>query len=120
MIARLPAVAAGVWLMFSPDVLGYGDPAHTDHRAVGPFIGSFAFVAIWEVIRAARWAALPLGAWLIVSPFLLGYAGGAAMVSGMAAGAVTVASTFFGPGDRSRYGGGWRSLFGRPPEQAAS
>lgn len=54
MLPRLVTIAAGLWLVFSPAVLGYGDPAQFQDRIAGPVIAAVAFVAIWEVARAVR------------------------------------------------------------------
>lgn len=115
MIARLLGVAAGVWLMFSPAVLGYGDPAAANDRIFGPIGASLAFVAMWEVVRALRWGALPVGLWLVGSPFALGYTDTSAVFSSLAAGAVMAATAPLGGRIKQRYGGGWRTLLpGRP------
>lgn len=110
MIARLAAVAAGVWLMASPAVLGYVDTtAETSDRIVGPLAAALSFVAIWGITRALRWATLPLGAWCAVGPWLLGFPTDAA-ISGLCAGAVFIGTAFVRGEVRERYGGGWMSL----------
>jgi hypothetical protein len=115
MIPRLLAVAAGVWLMFAPAVIGYDGPAAANDRIFGPIGGSMAFVAIWEVLRPLRWGTLPVGLWLLVAPFALGYGDTGAVVSSLAAGAVMAGSAFLGGGTEQRFGGGWRSILpGRP------
>lgn len=122
MIARLVAVSAGIWLMFAPAVLGYGDPAAVNDRIFGPIGASFAFVAIWEVLRPLRWGALPAGAWLVLAPLILGYDTTGAIVSSVAAGMVMAVSAFFGGATRAAYGGGWSTLLpGRdvPPADAS-
>lgn len=110
MIARLLAVAAGVWLIFAPAVIGYGDPAAANDRIFGPIGGSMAFVAMWEVLRFLRWGTLPVGLWLLVAPFVLGYEETGAVVSSLATGAVMAGTAFVGGDLEQRYGGGWRSL----------
>lgn len=111
MIARLVAVAAGLWLMFAPAVLGYQGVAENNDRIFGPIGAAFAFVAIWEVVRALRWATLPVGVWLIAAPFVLGYDDVGAITSSIAAGAVMAISTFFGARVEASFGGGWRSVY---------
>jgi hypothetical protein len=108
--ARLAAVATGVWLMFAPWVLDYGDPAATNDRIVGPIAGAFAFVACWDVMMAMRWATLPCGAWMILAAPILGYGDVLAWVSTVASGIVFVATAFVGEDVRDRFGGGWRSV----------
>lgn len=110
MIARLVAVAAGVWLMFAPAVLGYGDPAAANDRIFGPLGASFAFVAIWAVTRPLRWATLPIGLWLVAAPFLLGYDDTAAVISSVTAGVLMAGTTPFGGEVRVEQGGGWSAL----------
>ncbi len=110
MIARLAAVAAGVWLMFAPAVFGYGGVAENNDRIFGPIGAAIAFVAIWEVVRALRWGTLPVGIWLVAAPLVLRYDETAAIVSSVVAGLVIAGSTFFGARVDSSFGGGWRSI----------
>ena len=63
----------GLWLMAAPAVLGYGEPASTVDRIVGPIAASAAWISVWAVTRPIRWLGLPLGLVLITAPFLLGY-----------------------------------------------
>lgn len=108
--ARLVAVATGVWLMFAPWLLDYGDPAATNDRIVGPIAGSFAFVAAWEVLMPMRWATLPCGVWLVAAPIVLTYDDPLAWVSSIAAGLVFAGTAFVGEDLREQFGGGWRSI----------
>jgi hypothetical protein len=109
-IARLVAVAAGVWLMFAPAVLGYTGVAENNDRTFGPIGASIAFVAIWEVVRALRWGTLPVGIWLAVAPLVLRYDDVAAVLSSVVAGLVMAGSTFFGGHVDASFGGGWRAV----------
>lgn len=108
--ARVTAVLTGVWLMFAPWVLDYGDPAATNDRVVGPIAGALAFVACWDILMALRWPTIPCGAWLVAAPVLLGYDDAGAWVSSIASGAVVVATAFVGEDARERFGGGWHSV----------
>lgn len=110
LIARIVAVAAGVWLMAAPAVLDYGDPAQTNDRIVGPIAGAFAFVACWEVLIAMRWPTLPLGMWLVAAPLVLTYDETGAWISSIASGVVIVATAFVGRDVTEDFGGGWRSV----------
>jgi SPW repeat len=114
MIARFVAMVAGIWLMFAPAVLGYGDPAASNDRIFGPIGAAFAFVAVWEVVRPLRWATLPVGLWLILAPFVLGYSS-AASVSTVVAGLAMVVTAPLGGKTRQMYGGGWRTLLPNEP-----
>lgn len=110
MIARVIGVAAGIWLMFAPAVLGYGDPAAANDRIFGPIVGSLAFIAIWEVARPLRWGTLPFGMWLLLAPFVLGYQDLGAVVSSVIAGVLIVSSALVPGRINERHGGGWRTL----------
>jgi len=106
---RLASVAAGVWLMAAPAVLGYGDPARTADRIVGPLAAAVAFVAVWEVMRGFRWGNLLFAAWLVSAPWLLGYGEGATANS-VVVGLLLLALAFVGGRTRQRFGGGWAAL----------
>lgn len=97
--------------MISPSVLGYGDPAQAHDRIVGPVIAGAAFVAIWEVVRPVRWLAAPFALWLVIVPWVLGYPTDATISSTVVA-LVTLVATPMGRGDRAKFGGGWRVLWG--------
>lgn len=108
--ARLTAVAAGVWLVVAPALLGHESTALGDSdRIVGPVAAALALVAAWAVLDAVRWATLPCAAWAVASPWLLG-ADAAGTVSSTAAGAIIAATTFVGAPEEQRLGGGWRSV----------
>lgn len=110
MWARVLAMAAGIWLMASPAVLGYADHATAaSDRIVGPIAAAASFVAVWGVVRVLRWVTLPLGLWLLVAPWVLGSPVEAA-VSDVVAGAVFVATALVRGKVDSRFGGGWSSL----------
>lgn len=119
LVARLAAVATGVWLMVAPWALGYGDPMATSDRVVGPIAGALAFVACWAVVAPLRWGTIPGGAWLVLAPAVLGVGEPAAWVSSVASGVVFVATAFVGEDVREQFGGGWRtvrpSAFRTPP-----
>jgi hypothetical protein len=110
MWARVVTIIGGLWLMFAPAVLGYGDPAAGNDRIVGPTIAGAAFVALWPVVRPVRWLAYPAGGWLLMAPWILDYQVTAATVSSVIVGLVTVVATPFGRADPNRFGGGWSSL----------
>lgn len=110
MIARLVAVAGGIWLMVSPAVLDHVETtAETSDRIVGPLAAAFSFVAIWGITRALRWTTVPLGAWCIGAPWLLGFPTDAA-ISSTLVGVLFVATAFVRGAVDERYGGGWISL----------
>ncbi|MEX2584345.1 MAG: hypothetical protein WD766_13835 [Gemmatimonadota bacterium] len=110
--ARLLNAGLGVWLMAAPAVLGYGAPASTSDRLVGPIAASFAIIAIWEATRAVRRVNSAAGVWLVIAPFLLGF-GRTAMINSMLVGiSMLILSRVRGEVSGS-YGGGWRALWRR-------
>ncbi len=102
----------GVWLMAAPGALGFGGPASTNARIIGPFIASFGVIAMAQCTRSVRRANLPLAAWLILAPLVLTHTTEAALNSiacGLAVGALSLV--------RGRithtFGGGWAALWPR-------
>ena len=110
MWARLLNAALGIWLMAAPAVLGYGAPAQTADRIVGPVAASFAIIAISEVTRALRHVNLLLGAWLLLAPWLIGYAVVPTVNSLLVGAAMIALSRVRGPG-QEEFGGGWLKLW---------
>ena len=86
----LASVAAGVWLMLTPSLLGStGAAAHGDHL-VGALIVTVAVIALADVGRAARFVNVLFGAWVIASPWVLGGASTGSQWSDLAAGALVI------------------------------
>jgi hypothetical protein len=119
MWAQVVSALLGVWLMAAPAALGYGDPARTNDRIVGPIVASLAVVAIWEVTRGLRWVNVVCAAWLLVAPWVLGE-GTTAAVNSVAVGSLLLALAFVGGSRRQRFGGGWASLWREPERPARS
>lgn len=71
MLARLATTLIGVWLMASPDVLGYEDPAAASHHIIGPLVVSLAVMAMWEVMDSVRLGNLLFGALLLIEPAII-------------------------------------------------
>lgn len=117
MWAHLGAALAGIWLMASPAVLDYADPARANDRIIGPVVASMAIIAIWEHTRPLRWVNVILGAWLLIAPWLLGHAPDARWNS-LAAGALILALSLVKGTRTHQFGGGWSSLWkGVPPDR---
>ena len=80
----------GIWLMFTPAVLGSGGTAaHSDHL-VGALIVTVAVIALADVGRAARFINVIFGAWVVISPWVLGGATIASRWSDAVAGALVI------------------------------
>ncbi|MGZ8383271.1 MAG: SPW repeat domain-containing protein [Nitrospira sp.] len=65
-------ILIGVWLMASPDVMGYGGSARANNQIVGVWMATFGMIAMSECTRAMRWVNLVLGTWLVMAPFWAG------------------------------------------------
>jgi hypothetical protein len=103
------ACAVGIWLMASPQVVGYKGAARINDLVVGPLVASIACVAIWQVTRPVRWANLVFGAWLLLAPLILGHSPWAAVnscLSGVALGGLSCRRGRL----THRMGGGWSEL----------
>lgn len=108
--ARLLNTAIGLWLMAAPAVLGYGGPADTLHRIVGPVAATFAIIAIWEATRELRQLNALAGAVLLIGPLLLGF-GGAAMVNSLVCGILLITISRVKGEIEESFGGGWKVLW---------
>ena len=97
--------------MAAPAVLGYGNPAETNDRILGPVAATFAIVAWWEATRSSRWANLPIGIWLVAAPWILGYEGSAAILNSVLVGLVMAACSLVRGRITQHYGGGWKAAF---------
>jgi hypothetical protein len=99
------SAAAGLWLMFAPDVVGTaGRAADSDHLA-GALVLTIAVIATAEVIRAVRYVNVLLGAWVIAAPWLLEGMAGNARWAAVIAGAAIVALSWPRGTVRERYAG---------------
>ena len=107
---RIVNAGLGLWLMAAPAVLDYGGAVRTTDRIVGPLTASVAVIAIWEVIRAVRWANVALGVWLLLAPWLLGYGALPALNSSLIGLIVAALALIRGP-LRQRIGGGLSSVW---------
>ena len=115
-VASLLATLTGVYLLFAPHWLGYGRPAATVERFLGPVIASFALMSCWETTRGCRFVNLLAAAalaGLALSPWPGPYPM-RAVISDCAVAAVVVALTLVPSPPTADYGGGWSRLFKTP------
>lgn len=110
MWARILGALLGVWLMAAPAVLGYGPPAASIDRVVGPLAVTVGIVAASAVTRAVGRLHLLLGAWLLAAPWLFHYPA-AATASSVTVGALLAGLSFVRSRVEERFGGGWSSLW---------
>ena len=113
MWARIINMLLGIWLMASPAVLGYGEPARSHDRIVGPVLAACACVAIWEVTRSLRWVNLPAGLWLLAAPWVLSYGAADATANSMIVGGIVALLALHHGKTTHRFGGGWSVLWRR-------
>ena len=100
----------GIWLMVSPAVLGYGDPARVVDRILGPVAASFAIVAMGEATRPVRHVNLLIALLLILAPWVLGYPGNATINSTIV-GIAMAALSRLGGAVNERFDGGWSRVW---------
>lgn len=62
----------GVWIMFSPFVLGYENSMADSDHFTGALVITFSVIAMGEIVRAARFINMAIGLWIMLAPFLLG------------------------------------------------
>jgi len=67
----LGSVALGLWIMFSPAVLGNGGGAANGDHVTGALVVTVAAVSTAEVVRAFRFLNLLAAVWLVVAAFVL-------------------------------------------------
>ena len=68
---RLLSVAAGLWLLAAPAVVGYGGVWRTSDRIAGALVVSVGIMAMSGVMRPLRWINVALGGWILLSPIVL-------------------------------------------------
>lgn len=66
------AIVIGIWLMFSPDVLGGSKTLADSNHLTGALIVTFSFIALSEVGRITRFLNLFVGLWLVIGTWFLG------------------------------------------------
>lgn len=98
----------GVWVMFSPVLLGAAVPAAHSDQVAGALVVTVAVISTAEVIRAFRFVNVLLGAWIVASGWMLSGAGAAAQWNGLVAGLLILALSFPRGRIRERYGA-WQS-----------
>lgn len=110
MWARVLSTLLGLWLMAAPAVLGYGDPARTVDRILGPIAASLAVIAMGEATRPVRHVNLVIGLLLLIAPWVLGYAT-VPTLNSMLAGAAMLGLSRVRGRVKERFDGGWRSVW---------
>ena len=102
---------AGIWLMVSPGVLGFGKQISDNAHIAGPVIASFSVIAIWECTRNVRWFNLPIATWLLLAPWVLQYNDATATANDYAVAALIILLSLVKPKRQYRFGGGWPAIW---------
>jgi hypothetical protein len=90
----IASTALGIWLMFTPTLLGVtGSAANSDHIA-GALITTVSVIVMAEIIRAGRFLNIVLGAWVIAAPWLLAGSGTGVKWHDLVVGALLIALSF--------------------------
>ena len=108
--AQYLVAALGIWMMAAPAVLDYAGTAEAVARTAGPIVATLAAIAISECTRSVRLANIPIGVFLISAPLFIEQPPDAA-VNGVATGAAVVLLSRVRGHVRSRFAGGWQSLW---------
>ena len=115
MWAQWIVAVLGIWMMFVPSIFEFDQGALYSARIVGPFVATFATVAVWECSRNLRLVNIPLGIWIAASVIFIDHPT-MGIVNNLAAGALIVLLSFVqGKFDANKYGGGWKMLWGDDP-----
>ena len=115
MMAHIGNVLLGLWLMVSPDILGYQEIAADLNHVFGPVIVTFAFISIWEATRAMQYWNAPIGLWLIIEPWIIGYDPMSAKINAVAVGLAVLILSLIKAEETATFGGGWTSLWEKNP-----
>jgi hypothetical protein len=111
MVAQIINMLIGIWLMAAADLFGFDKTVADNDHIIGPFIASFAMIALSPCTHGVRKINIPLGGWLLLAPWVLGYNDTAATVNDMAAGAAVIALSLVRATIRKRFGGGWSAIW---------
>jgi len=114
MWAQIINIVIGLGLMVTPALLRFNKVAADNNHIVGPLVITFAVISLWEINRNARLFNIVTGCWLILSPFIVGFSS-VALVTDIVSGIAVILFSLNKGKIKSRYGGGWRSLFQKHP-----
>jgi hypothetical protein len=114
MWALIANILIGLGVMVAPALFNFNEIAANNNHIVGPLVLTFAIVALWEINRNVRFFNIVTGAWLILSPFIIGFTSVARTVD-IVCGIAIIFLSLIKATVKTRYGGGWRSLFQKNP-----
>jgi hypothetical protein len=111
MWAQIVSLLLGVWLLLAPDIFGYGDPARTAERAIGPVVIVVAALAIRAVTRPVRLLNVLTGLALLVVPWIFAYTSVPAVANSDLVGMALLGLALIRGRVPDAYAGGWSSLW---------
>ena len=114
MWAQVASLVLGVWLLIAPGALGYGDPARTVERAIGPVVIVVSALALRRVTRPVRYLNLLAGLALLLAPWVFDYTSVPAIVNSDLVGMALLGLALAGRRVAGQWAGGWRSLVEKP------
>jgi len=110
MVAQLAGIVLGIWLMVSPEVLGYWGAARISSVVAGALAASLSWIALSEVTRPLRRLNVAIGIWVLISAFVLAQPGRSTLNSA-AAGVLLALSGLLPSRIKGSYGGGWSAIY---------
>lgn len=115
MWAQVINMFLGLLVMVSPALGDYTTEMSNNNYIVGPFIITFAMIAITDAARNVRLLNVLIGIWLMIAALLLD-SGLTARINNMVLGILVVCFSLIKGKIKERFGGGWRSLFQKHPD----
>jgi hypothetical protein len=111
MWAQIISLALGIWLLIAPDVFGYGDPARSVERVIGPVVIVVAALALRGVTRPTRHLNILTGLGLLIAPWLFTYVSIPAIANSALIGMAVMGLALVRGRVSHQYGGGWLALW---------
>jgi hypothetical protein len=113
MWAQIVSLTLGIWLLIAPDLLGYGDPARTVERVIGPLVIVVAALAIRGVTRPVRHLNILTGLALLIAPWVFAYVSIPAIANSELVGMALLGLAFVRGRVSHQYGDGWTAIWRR-------
>lgn len=114
MWAKIANIVLGLGVMVAPAIFKFEKIAANNNHIAGPSVLTFAIISLWEINRNVRFFNVVTGLWLVLSPFILHFASVDRIID-ISTGIAIGIFSLFKERLKTRYGGGWRSLFQKNP-----
>ena len=86
--------AIGLWIMASPDILGFSGTMADSSHITGALVVTFGIISMSEVARPARFINVLFGIWLAAAPFIFSGNGNTVMWNGIICGVALILLSF--------------------------